>query len=135
MTCGVKRLCVVERTYTNRTGSGTVNVVEAPCDNGICAHGECIALRVCLPLTDAASAPTPRTIIDAGLPAMGGRRPTSEASETDDTGDAKPPDTPRAKPGCSAGVITGLVCAGLGLVLAAVLALWWRRRGKSGARR
>jgi hypothetical protein len=133
MTCGIKRLCVVERKYTNMTGSGTANVVEAPCDDGVCAHGECIALRVCLPLTDAAPAPTPRTTVDAGLPATGGRRPASEASETDDTGDAKPPDS--AKPGCGAGVITGLVCAGLGLVLAAVLALWWRRRGKPRARR
>jgi hypothetical protein len=134
MTCGVRRLCVVERTYTNMTGSGTVNVVEAPCDNGICAHGECIALRVCLPQT-AAVAASATGALDAGPSATGGTRPASETSETDDTGAAKPPDIGSQASGCSAGVITGLICAGLGLVLAAVLALWWRRRGKSGARR
>jgi hypothetical protein len=134
MTCGVKRLCVVERTYTNMTGSGTVNVVESACDNGVCAHGDCIALRVCLPQT-AAVAATATGAIDAGLRATGGTRPASETSETDDMADAERPDTPRAKSGCSAGVITSLVCASIGLVLAAVLALWWRRRTRSGTRR
>ena len=131
MTCGIRRLCVSERTYTNMTGSGTVNAVEGACDDGLCVRGECKAMRVCLPLADAAPRPTPSPPIDAGIRATGGTRPASEAPE--DAVNPEPPESHSEPPsGCSAGVITGLVCAGLGLGLAVVLGLWWRRRGKSG---
>jgi hypothetical protein len=134
MTCGTRRLCVSERPYTNMSGSGTVSAVEGSCDDGRCVLGECKAMRVCLPLTDAAPRPTVSPPIDAGIAATGGTRPTSEAPE--DTGDAELSESrPESPSGCSAGFITGLICAGLGLGLAAVLGLWWRRRNRPGARR
>src|SRR5512141_1015376 len=61
--CSVGHLCVSERKYTNMTGTGTVSAVEGSCEDGVCLRGDCRALRVCLPLTDAAARPTPKAPI------------------------------------------------------------------------
>jgi hypothetical protein len=131
--CAIKRLCFSERPYTNMTGSGTVNAIEGSCDDGLCVRGDCRAMRVCLPPTDAATRPTPTPPVDAGTQATGGTYPASPLPE--DTGNAEPSESrPEPPAGCSGGVVAGAVCAVLGLGLATVLGLWWRRRNRTGAR-